>query len=207
MEHTRGDEYMLRKVLDSKYFQIPYKIIKFIIFLILILYLAFILIQRISGNQSIFGYRIFSVATGSMIPEYNINDVLAIKEINTDELKVGDDITYLGNKLDVNGRIVTHRIIEIKEENGEKIYITKGINNIAEDPSINDSQIYGKVVGKIPVITEINHIVKNQYGFFFLIFVPLVAVIFLEIADTITEMKRDKKDKEAEENGEKEEII
>lgn len=207
MEHTRGDEYMLRKVLDSKYFQIPYKIIKFIIFLILILYLAFILIQRISGNQSIFGYRIFSVATGSMIPEYNVNDVLAIKEINTDELKVGDDITYLGNKLDVNGRIVTHRIIEIKEENGEKIYITKGINNIAEDPSINDSQIYGKVVEKIPVITEINHIVKNQYGFFFLIFVPLVAVIFLEIADTITEMKRDKKDKEAEENGEKEEII
>lgn len=207
MEHTRGDEYMLRKVLDSKYFQIPYKIIKFIIFLILILYLAFILIQRISGNQSIFGYRIFSVATGSMIPEYNVNDVLAIKEINTDELKVGDDITYLGNKLDVNGRIVTHRIIEIKEENGEKIYITKGINNIAEDPSIKDNQIYGKVVGKIPVITEINHTIKNQYGFFFLIFVPLVAVIFLEIADTITEMKRDKKDKEAEENGEKEEII
>lgn len=207
MEHTRGDEYMLRKVLDSKYFQIPYKIIKFIIFLILILYLAFILIQRISGNQSIFGYRIFSVATGSMIPEYNVNDVLAIKEINTDELKVGDDITYLGNKLDVNGRIVTHRIIEIKEENGEKIYITKGINNIAEDPSIKGNQIYGKVVGKIPVITEINHIIKNQYGFFFLIFVPLVAVIFLEIADTITEMKRDKKDKEAEENGEKEEII
>ena len=198
---------MLRKVLDSKYFQIPYKIIKFIIFLILILYLAFILIQRISGNQSIFGYRIFSVATGSMIPEYNVNDVLAIKEINTDELKVGDDITYLGNKLDVNGRIVTHRIIEIKEENGEKIYITKGINNIAEDPSIKDNQIYGKVVEKIPVITEINHIIKNQYGFFFLIFVPLVAVIFLEIADTITEMKRDKKDKEAEENGEKEEII
>lgn len=198
---------MLRKILDSKYFQIPYKIIKFIIFLVLILYLAFILIQRVSGNQSIFGYRIFSVATGSMIPEYNVNDVLAIKEINTDELKVGDDITYLGNKLDVNGRIVTHRIIDIKEENGKKIYTTKGINSITEDPSINDNQIYGKVVGKIPIITEINHIIKNQYGFFFLIFVPLVAVIFLEIADTVTEMKRDKKDKEAEENGEKEEII
>ena len=35
-----------------------------------------------------------------MIPEYNVNDVLAIKKINTDELKVGDDITYLGNKLE-----------------------------------------------------------------------------------------------------------
>ncbi len=196
---------MLRKVLDSKYFQIPYKIIKAIIFMILILYVAFILAQRISGNQSIMGYRIFAVATGSMVPDYNVNDVLLIKEVDHSELKVGDDITYLGTKLDVNGRIVTHRIIEIKEENGKKTYLTKGINNTVEDPMIDDNQIYGKVMGKIPVVTEINHIVKNQYGFFFLIFVPIVAVIFLEIADTVTEIKKDKK--EAKENEESEEVI
>lgn len=198
---------MLRKVLDSKYFQIPYKIIKAIIFIILILYVAFILAQRISGNQSIMGYRIFAVATGSMVPDYNVNDVLLIKEVNHEELKVGDDITYLGNREDVNGRIVTHRIIEIKEENGEKTYLTKGINNTVEDPRIDDNQIYGKVMGKIPVVTEINHIVKNQYGFFFLIFVPIVAVIFLEIADTVTAIKKDKKEAEQNEEKEREEVI
>lgn len=191
---------MLRKILDSKYFQIPYKIIKTIIFLVLICYLAFIIIQRVSGNQSVFGYRLFSVATGSMVPDYNIDDVLAIKDVNPDELQVGDDITYLGNKQDVNGRIVTHRIISIEEKNGKKEYVTKGINNSVEDPTIEANQIYGKVIGKVPIITEINHIVKNQYGFFFLIFLPLVIVVFLEIADTITEMKRDKKD--VEDNGE-----
>ncbi len=191
---------MLRKILDNKYFQIPYKIIKTIIFLVLICYLAFIIIQRVSGNQSVFGYRLFSVATGSMVPDYNIDDVLAIKDVNPDELQVGDDITYLGNKQDVNGRIVTHRIISIEEKNGKKEYVTKGINNSVEDPTIEANQIYGKVIGKVPIITEINHIVKNQYGFFFLIFLPLVIVVFLEIADTITEMKRDKKD--VEENGE-----
>lgn len=191
---------MLRKILDNKYFQIPYKIIKTIIFLVLICYLAFIIIQRVSGNQSVFGYRLFSVATGSMVPDYNIDDVLAIKDVNPDELQVGDDITYLGNKQDVNGRIVTHRIISIEEKNGKKEYITKGINNSVEDPTIEANQIYGKVIGKVPIITEINHIVKNQYGFFFLIFLPLVIVVFLEIADTITEMKRDKKD--VEDNGE-----
>ena len=196
---------MLRKILDSKYFQIPFKIVKFIIFLILIVYLAFIVIQRISGNQSIFGYRIFAVATGSMVPDYNVNDVLAIKEVDHDELQVGDDITYLGNRQDVNGKIVTHRIIDIKTIDGKKSYITKGINNITEDPSIEDDQIYGKVMGKIPIVTEINHIIKNQYGFFFLIFIPLVTVIFLEIADTVTEIKHEKKD--VEENGEPEEII
>lgn len=196
---------MLRKILDSKYFQIPFKIVKFIIFLILIVYLAFIVIQRISGNQSIFGYRIFAVATGSMVPDYNVNDVLAIKEVDHDELQVGDDITYLGERQDVNGKIVTHRIIDIKTIDGKKTYITKGINNITEDPSIEDDQIYGKVMGKIPIVTEINHIIKNQYGFFFLIFIPLVTVIFLEIADTVTEIKHEKKD--VEENGEPEEII
>jgi len=205
MEYIRGDDNMLRKILDSKYFQIPFKIVKFIIFLILIVYLAFIVIQRISGNQSIFGYRIFAVATGSMVPDYNVNDVLAIKEVDHDELQVGDDITYLGNRQDVNGKIVTHRIIDIKTIDGKKSYITKGINNITEDPSIEDDQIYGKVMGKIPIVTEINHIIKNQYGFFFLIFIPLVTVIFLEIADTVTEIKHEKKD--VEENGEPEEII
>ena len=203
---------MLRKILDSKYFQIPYKIIKAIIFIVLLLYVVFTIIQRVSGNQSIFGYRLFAVATGSMVPDYNINDVLAIKEVNHNEIKVGDDITYLGKKLDVSGKIVTHRIIDIEEKNGKKTYLTKGINNDVEDPTIGDNQIYGKVVGKVPVVTQINHIVKNQYGFFFLIFLPLVIVIFLEIADTVTEMKqdkieKDKKEDEVNENTEDEEEI
>lgn len=203
---------MLRKILDSKYFQIPYKIIKAIIFIVLLLYVVFTIIQRVSGNQSIFGYRLFAVATGSMVPDYNINDVLAIKEVNHNEIKVGDDITYLGKKQDVSGKIVTHRIIDIEEKNGKKTYLTKGINNDVEDPPIGDNQIYGKVVGKVPVVTQINHIVKNQYGFFFLIFLPLVIVIFLEIADTVTEMKqdkieKDKKEDEVNENTEDEEEI
>lgn len=198
---------MLRKVLDSKYFQIPYKILKTIFVIVIILYLSFVIVQRISGNKSILGYRIFTVATGSMIPVYNINDVLAIKAVNVDELEVGDDITYLGNKLDVNGKIVTHRIIKVLEENGKKKYVTKGVNSETEDPVITENQIYGKVIGIMPVINTINHIVKNQYGFFFCIFLPLVVVIFLEIADTVTEIKREKKRVEANDIKNEEEVI
>ena len=44
-------------------------------------------------------------------------------------------------------------------------------------------------MGKVYVVNEINHIVKNIYGFFFLIFCPLVLAIFLEIADTIIDIK------------------
>ena len=60
---------MLRKILDSKYFQIPYRIIKAIIIIVMVTYVTFVVVQRVSGNKSIFGYRIFTVATGSMIPD------------------------------------------------------------------------------------------------------------------------------------------
>ena len=52
----------------------------------------------------------------------------------------------------------------------------------------------GKVVGTIPIITQLNHIVKSQLGFFLLVFVPLVLIIVLEILQTITDAKIDKEE-------------
>ena len=50
----------------------------------------------------------------------------------------------------------------------------------------------GRVIGTIPVITQINHVVQSQLGFFTVIFVPLVLVIVLEILQTITEYQIDR---------------
>lgn len=184
---------MLRKILDNKTFKIVYKVFKTIIVIAMILYLSFVLLQRLTGNKSILGYRVFTVATGSMEPVYKVNDVMLVKDVDTNKLKVGDDVAYLGERSDLKGKIITHRIIDIKTENNQKTFYTQGINNSVEDPSITASQIYGQALGKIPIITTINQIVKNQYGFFFLVFLPLVIVAFLEIADTVTEIKYEKK--------------
>ena len=154
------------------------------------MYLAFIVIQRLTNNSSIFGYRVFTVATGSMEPVYMVNDVILVKDVDIDTLRVGDDVAYLGNSSVNRGLVITHRIVRIEpNEVGEVRYYLKGVNNEYEDPSISGSQIYGKVVGKVYVINFINHVVKNMYGFFFLVFCPLVLVIFLEIADTIIDIK------------------
>lgn len=199
---------MIRKLLDNKKFQLIYKILKIIIVVMMILYLSFVLLQRVTGNKSILGIRVFTVATGSMKPEYEINDVIMVKDIDTNKLKVGDDVAYLGEKSDLKGKIITHRIIDIKTENNQKIFYTQGINSSVPDPSITANQIYGQAVGKIPIITTVNHVVKNQYGFFFLVFLPLVVVVFLEIADTVTEIKYEKKKVESQkEDGSDEEVI
>lgn len=183
----------MKKLLENKTFQIIYTIIKVFVVAMLSIYLLFVIIQRFTNNSSILGYRVFTIATGSMEPVYNIDDVILVKDTDPSTLKKGDDIAYLGNRDAVKGLIVTHRIIRIETFNDGKVHYTlKGVNNKYEDPSITEDQILGKVVGKLPVVNFINHVVKNIYGFFFLVFCPLVLVIFLEIADTIIDMKLEK---------------
>ena len=68
-----------------------------IVFIIVILMLVVVVLQRVSNNTiALGGYRIFNVATGSMVPKYEIGDVLISKEIEPSEIKEGDDIVYKG---------------------------------------------------------------------------------------------------------------
>lgn len=178
------------KFFNNKFFKILYTTLKTCFILIVILYLSFIIIQRLSGNKSIFGYRLFNVATGSMAGVYDINDVIIVKDCDPKDLKVGDDIAYQGARGGFEGRLITHRIVKIEPKaTGGFIYTTKGVASQTEDPSIEESQILGKVIGILPIISTINHVIKSQLGFFLLIFIPLTLVIVLEVLQTITDIK------------------
>ena len=176
-------------IFNNKIFKIVYGTLKNIFFTVLILYVVFICVQRLSVKNTVFGFRLFTVATGSMKGVYNVNDVIAVKDFDNKKLKVGDDIAFIGNRGGLENKLVTHRIIKIEEDSNGRIFTTKGVKNSVEDPSITESQILGKVVGVVPVVTQINHVVKSQLGFFCLIFCPLVLVIVLEILQTITDIK------------------
>ena len=185
----------IRKIIDSKIFSFISGLIKAFLLTVIILYLSFIVLQRITNNSSIMGYRVFNVASASMDPVYKVGEVILVKEVVPGTLKTGDDITYLGNKQDTDGITITHRIVRIDlKENNRRIFYTKGLNNIVEDPVVEEEQIYGQVKAKLNIISFINRSIRNIYGFFFLIFVPLVLVIFLEIADTVMDYVGNKKE-------------
>ena len=178
----------MTKILNNKIFKSIFTILKTCFFAILIVYILFVGYQRLSGNKSIFGYRMFTVATGSMTGVYNINDVIAVKDYDVNKLRVGDDIAYSGNRGGLENKFVTHRIIKIEDAaNGGKIIVTKGVKNQAEDPPITDKQVLGKVVGVVPIVSQVNHIINTQAGFFLLIFCPLVIVIMVDILQTMTD--------------------
>lgn len=189
----------MKKILENKIFRIATKTIEIIFFAVIILYLIFIVFQRLSNNKAIMGYRAFTVATESMKKVYNVGDVIVVKEVNPDTLKVGDDVTYYGTKDDFAGKIITHRIIDIDDSTGKKVFTTKGVANPVEDPTITEDQLYGKVLGKLLFITFISTTIRSQYGFFFIIFVPIVLILFTEVADAIVEAKEARRKKDGKE--------
>lgn len=176
------------KVLDNGFVKFLIGFVRAIVWIFAILVITLIVIQRVFNNSVGFGsYKMFTVATGSMVPDYNIYDVIIVKDVDINTIKVGDDLVYLGNKDDYKDKIITHRVIKINRSGGRYNFITKGIANTEEDPTVSEDQVYGVVSYKSTVLSFLSHIMNNAYGLYFLVFVPIAFLIFLEILDKIKE--------------------
>lgn len=110
-----------------------------------------------------FGYTFFSVATGSMRPSLNINDIIIVKI--TDDIEVGDIVTYQDNN-----DFITHRIVS----NNKDKFIAKGDYNNTEDKPIDSSQIVGKMVCKIPSLGVVSDILLTPK-----VFISIIVTLFL----------------------------
>ena len=173
---------MLKKITENPVLKLINNIVYVILFLIVASVLFVVILQRASNNAiALGGVRVFNIISESMIPKYNIGDVLVVKSIEPQNIKVGDDIAYIGQESTFNQKIVTHQVIKIDYENGEYIFHTKGIANILEDPLVHQNQVFGKVVYKIWILSLISKILSNVYVVFFGIFVPMVILIFWTI--------------------------
>lgn len=173
---------MLKKITENPVLKLINNIVYVILFLIVASVLFVVILQRASNNAiALGGVRVFNIISESMIPKYNIRDVLVVKSIEPQNIKVGDDIAYIGQESTFNQKIVTHQVIKIDYENGEYIFHTKGIANILEDPLVHQNQVFGKVVYKIWILSLISKILSNVYVVFFGIFVPIVILIFWTI--------------------------
>ncbi len=186
------------KIENNKPLHIIISIIKFIVYAFLVLLLITILVQKLSQNKkTIGGFMIFTVASGSMSGEYEIGDIIVTKTVPEEELKVGDNITYISraNGYDniTEGMVITHKLISIDEERGVKKYTTQGIVNPIPDVPITFDQIYGKVVYKTAILSYIGRIINNKYVYY-ISFIVIGLIVSIEVVAAIFESKREDDD-------------
>jgi len=85
-----------------------------------------------------------------------------------------DTITFISS----DNRLVTHRIINIQEENNQSVITTKGDANRSEDnDTILTSQIIGKVALVVPKLGYLVAFCKSLPGLIVFVIVPIIALI------------------------------
>ena len=176
---NKGQDAKPKKSNASKCIKIIWKLIEKVLMILIILISIIILTQRLTNNEKSFlGLRIFRVQTGSMVPKYQIGDVILVKEKDINKIKIGEDVTYWGTTGTMKGKLVTHQVINIEEIGGQKVFHTQGIANNTEDPIVYGNQINGVVQGKLYVMTLITIALSNKYIFYFCGILPLTLFIF-----------------------------
>lgn len=133
-----------------------------VILTVVLFYNATIIVKTIlNPNQtpSFLGFKTYIIVSGSMEPDYNIGDMVIVKEVEENNLEVGDIISYRDGQ-----KVVTHRIVKRDIENGNVRYVTKGDHNNVEDNIIlTMDSIEGKVIGKLTGMGKVVLFMRNKY--------------------------------------------
>ncbi len=145
-----------------------------------------------------FGYKSFVIVSGSMEPTIMTGDAILVKEVPQKEIKTNDIISFSQGET-----IVTHRVIEIIEENGVKRYKTKGDNNNTEDrEKITYEQIEGKYQFKINQFGTIIKILKSKITLAILVIIIVIMTCYRSRTEKKREERKEKRKKyKEEENG------
>lgn len=196
------EEYYNRKIQRKQKLQMIKKVcIKIVyIFLIVMLIINIISIVQMQRHPNetpnIFGLKAFCIVSGSMEPEINIHDVIVVKKVTKDDLEVGDIISFR-----VDGEIITHRIIQIEQnEEKELMYTTKGdANNTEDGEKIRINEIEGKCVFKIGKIGYFITLLQSK-GMLTFILIVLVILYLMEYKENEKRKRRSEERADYEKN-------
>ena len=107
---------------------------------------ALVVVPKATGSVPL------TVLTGSMSPTFDPGSVVVVRPVPTDELQIGDAITF--QERSGEATVVTHRIISIAfAADGTRRFVTQGDANGAADPEpVQEAQVRGKVWYSVPLV-------------------------------------------------------
>lgn len=151
-----------KKVLDS---------VSLALVLLVVLFAVFLMGSRLVGLQ------VFHVVSPSMEPTYSEGDLIYVKTVDPDSVKVGDPITFVLNEDLV---VATHRVVAIDSENRQ--FTTKGDANKTEDAEpVHFNNLIGVPVFSIPLLGYVSAYIQSPPGMYVAIAlgVTLLGIVFL----------------------------
>lgn len=170
-------------------------ILLILIFILFLLFFIDLLYNIHSGEDKPPLFDAYVIVSPSMVPTINVEDAIVIKRMDPEDLKRGDIISYFGMDSYYSGKVITHRIIGIeKSSDGDLLFHTKGDNNnVADGVLVNEDNVYGKVLLRIPKLGYIRRFLSTYFGWILCIALPLLYLILSEVI-RVRKMIRKKKE-------------
>ena len=133
--------------------------------------------------------RLFVVQSGSMEPSIHIGSITVVKP--QAQYQIGDVITL---QEPANPKVtLTHRITEIRNQNGKFSYVTRGDANDTADLEIRPAEnVIGRTILSIPLIGYAVGFAKTRNGLLFLVILPAIFIATSEIITIKNEILRKK---------------
>ncbi len=145
--------------------------VNIILIWLLLVVVALFVLPRISS------WRFDTVLSGSMEPAMSTGGVAVIMPVNSSDISAGEVIAYR-----LEGVVITHRVIEVTNNQGTHSFITKGDANENPDPSpVPAENVVGRVVFDMPYLGYLAAFIRTGPGFMLAIFLPGLAIIGLEL--------------------------
>ncbi|MBO1624225.1 signal peptidase I [Bacillus cereus] len=173
-------------------------VISFVLFALMVC-LAFVVIssKASGGDPTVMGYQFKTVLSGSMEPTFLTGSIIAIEPTKDgSKYKKGDVITFKEDEK----KIVTHRIIGVKNANGKVMYETKGDNNNGPDlKPVLAENVIGKYADiTVPYVGYLLSYASSKAGAALLLIIPGVCLLMysvITIFSAIRSIDNEKKNK------------
>ena len=126
---------------------------------------------------NLLGYQSYVIYSGSMEPAVKVGSLLLTRPADVEDLRVGDVITY---RSPGNHTTLTHRIVSIRQEDGERAFTTKGDASLDPDPRevILRGQV-SKMTFDIPYLGYVVDFAKSIQGVVLLLVVPAAGLLLM----------------------------
>lgn len=161
--------------------------------------MLFVVFTKSGDVPKINGYSLMCVISGSMEPEIPVNSLVLVKETDSDDIRKDDILSFYSQDPDLNGSIVTHRVVEIINDSGEYEFKTKGdANAVVDEYTVLSRDIIGKVVFVSPGAGILVRLSANPLIFIPFILIPLALMVILNVRKTIIVAREIEKEEQEE---------
>jgi signal peptidase len=129
--------------------------------------LAMSLAPRLLGYSSVVVYG------GSMADSVPIGSIAVTEEVSTEDVGVGDVIVFHPPATSPNASTLMHRVVSVREEDGQRLFRTKGDANATPDPWEMGIEGRGsRVVYSVPYVGYLVDFAGTPLGWTLLLFLP-----------------------------------